>query len=421
MMGGEISVQSEYGVGSVFTARIRQKSVNGKVIGPEVAENLKAFRYELQKRNESARLQRIRLPYARVLVVDDNATNLDVAKGLMRPYGMKVDCVLSGRQAIDAIREESVKYDAVFMDHMMPGMDGIEAAGLIRAIGTRYARSVPIIALTANAIIGNKDMFLQNGFQDFISKPVELAHLDAIIRKWVKSKEREQAHEDRPMQADGDDDAPGSGLRGALDRLSGNGRRESGMENISGLDMARLTARLGGNMQMCRHVLQSFVKHNRPLLDEIDGVTQARLPGHAIAVHGIKGALRSIGGDTLGEKAEALEKASKAGDFDFVRAHNAAFVQSARQLMDRIDAFLCEGAPRESRPRKGAPDAAALLRVHAACEKYDIDEIDAAMAELEAFAYESGGELVLWLRENVDQMNYDEIVERLSPASQPEV
>jgi CheY-like chemotaxis protein len=96
------------------------------------------------------------MPYGKILVVDDVLTNLDVAKGMMAPYDMTIHCVTSGRQAIELVRDEELRYDAIFMDHMMPEMDGIEAVRIIREeIGSEYARTVPIIALTANALVGN--------------------------------------------------------------------------------------------------------------------------------------------------------------------------------------------------------------------------------------------------------------------------
>jgi CheY-like chemotaxis protein/two-component sensor histidine kinase len=176
MMDGAIFVESEYGKGSVFTVRFRQNFISGETIGAEVVKNLKNFQYSNSKRKKNSQMIRIRLPYARVLVVDDVVTNLDVVKGMMKPYGMQIDCVGSGYEAVEAIRIGKVKYNAVFMDHMMPGMNGMEATKIIREeIGTEYAKNLPIIALTANAIVGNREMFLSNGFHDFLSKPIEIA------------------------------------------------------------------------------------------------------------------------------------------------------------------------------------------------------------------------------------------------------
>ena len=185
MMDGEISAESEYGKGSIFRARIRQDFVDTVSIGPEVAENLRKFRYAEDKRIVSKKLVRPDLSFAKVLVVDDMQNNLDVAAGLLGKYKMQVDCVLSGQEAVERIRFGKPVYNVIFMDHMMPGMDGIEAANAIRALDTDYARTIPIIALTANAIQGTEQLFYANGFQAFLSKPIDIMQLDSVIRKWV--------------------------------------------------------------------------------------------------------------------------------------------------------------------------------------------------------------------------------------------
>ncbi|MDR2731460.1 MAG: transporter substrate-binding domain-containing protein, partial [Treponema sp.] len=172
MMDGEINVESEYGKSTAFSLRLRQGFVNDTPIGADIANKLRNFCYADNKLIFTKKLIRLNLSYARVLVVDDMQTNLDVAAGLLRSYKMQVDCVDNGPAAIERIREEAPVYNTIFMDHMMPEMDGIETADSIRAIGTEYARNIPIIALTANAIQGTDQMFYEHGFQAFISKPI---------------------------------------------------------------------------------------------------------------------------------------------------------------------------------------------------------------------------------------------------------
>jgi signal transduction histidine kinase/AmiR/NasT family two-component response regulator len=192
MMNGEISVESEYGVGSTFHLRLNQGFVNDKTIGKETAERLCSFRYSQGKNNDGKKLIRSDLGFARVLVVDDMQTNLDVAAGLLGKYKMQVDCVLNGHEAIERITKGMQEppaapiYNAIFMDHMMPEMDGIETVKKIRALGSEYARTIPVIALTANAIQGTENLFLANDFQAFIPKPIDIMQLDAIVRNWVK-------------------------------------------------------------------------------------------------------------------------------------------------------------------------------------------------------------------------------------------
>jgi CheY-like chemotaxis protein len=191
MMGGEISVQSEYGKGTVFTAVIRQGFGTENKIGKETVENLRNFSYSDKKKQVQGKLIRPNLSYARVLVVDDLKMNLEVAAGMLRKYKMQVDCVSSGQESIDRIAAKEPVYDAIFMDHMMPGMDGIEATKRIRNLETEYAASIPIIALTANAVEGNEQMFLENGLNAFLPKPFGTVNINKIIQRWVRDKNRE--------------------------------------------------------------------------------------------------------------------------------------------------------------------------------------------------------------------------------------
>ena len=122
-------------------------------------------------------------PKARVLIVDDNVINLKVAVGLMRPYNMQIMTVDSGKAALTMLRSQD--FDIVFMDHMMPEMDGVEATKLIREMEGDYYKKLPIIALTANAVNGVREMFIESGFNDFIAKPIELTALDRVLKTWL--------------------------------------------------------------------------------------------------------------------------------------------------------------------------------------------------------------------------------------------
>jgi CheY-like chemotaxis protein len=125
-------------------------------------------------------------PGAKVLIVDDLEINLKVAKGLMSPFKLQVDLCLSGTEAIEMAAENT--YDLIFMDHMMPGMDGLEATEEIRRLPK--GKTVPIVALTANAVFGVKEMFLSRGMNDFISKPIEIAKLEVVLAKWIPKDKR---------------------------------------------------------------------------------------------------------------------------------------------------------------------------------------------------------------------------------------
>jgi CheY-like chemotaxis protein len=160
-------------------------------------ENLNSFHFLDKKKSIQGKLVRPNLSYVKVLVVDDLPMNLDVAAGMLRKYKMKVDCVTSGQEAVNTIAAGEPVYDAVFMDHMMPVMDGMEATKRIRGLGTEYAKNIPIIALTANAVAGNEQMFLKNGFNAFLPKPFNAMLLHAVIEQWVRDKSKEQLTENK--------------------------------------------------------------------------------------------------------------------------------------------------------------------------------------------------------------------------------
>lgn len=177
-MGGAISVKSEYGKGSSFTFHVAQEVIDSEPIGPWEKTGVQ------KKRKETS--ARFRAPEAKVLVVDDTKINLKVATGLLKTLEIKADTAASGKECLEKVKAE--KYDIIFMDHMMPEMDGIEATKKIREIEGEYFKNVPVIALTANAVNGAKEMFLESGFQDFVSKPIDMDELCNCIKKYAQEK-----------------------------------------------------------------------------------------------------------------------------------------------------------------------------------------------------------------------------------------
>jgi signal transduction histidine kinase len=413
IMGGKISVKSEYGKGSNFTVIFPQKLIdcmeNGdKVIGPEIAANIKNFNYS-KRRSSKPRLRRIPAPYANVLVVDDVIYNLDVARGMMKPYKMQIDCVTSGQEAVDAIREEKVKYNAIFMDHMMPEMDGIEAAQIIRdEIATEYAKKIPIIAFTANAIAGNEEMFLSKGFQDFLSKPIENLRLDTVINKWIRDEEQDKLYEDEEIQE-----------YSGEERRSGKDRRKENIQSlikgeIKGVDLQKGLERFNGDKDTFFDVMRSFALNTRQLLEIIREVDEEKLKDYAIHVHGVKSSCRGICCESLGSRAEALEMAAKAGNLAFVQENNTPFINDVLFLIGEIETAFTDDNVQTEKPKKDKPYKEALISLKTACKNLQIEVVDSIIKEIECFEYTDDDNLVLWLKENADQMNYSEIDERLS-------
>jgi signal transduction histidine kinase/DNA-binding response OmpR family regulator len=418
MMSGSISVTSEYGKGSAFSVRILQGFVGDAVIGKELAENLTEFRYIIARQDRNKQMVRTYIPYARVLVVDDVATNLDLAKGIMKPYGMTVDCVKSGQSAIDLVRKGEPRYNAIFMDHMMPGMDGVEAVRIIRNdIDSEYARTVPVIALTANAITGNDKFFLNNGFQDFLTKPIDIVKLNEAINHWVRDKKQE-----KELGLDTESklvERLAAEIRGAAEE-----EHDRNIEDriailirtihVEGLDAEKGLERFGGDGKSYMESLRSYVVHTPELLAAARD--PERLADYAITVHGIKGSSRGISADGIGQKAEELEHAAKAGDLDLVKTKNGDFLLATELFIADLSGLLDILEANLDKPHRDAPDPALLDRLRNAAEQYDMGELDSAMEELEQYVYDSDVELAPWLREQVDKSEFEEITKRLAPA-----
>jgi signal transduction histidine kinase/AmiR/NasT family two-component response regulator len=402
MMDGTISVESEYGSGSSFTVRIRQEIADARPIGQEVSENLSSFRLIETKRRRGKNLVRARMPYGKVLVVDDVITNLDVAKGLLLPYELTIDCVLSGQEAIDRVRKGAVKYDAIFMDHMMPGMDGIEATRIIREeIGTDYAKMVPVIALTANALAGNEEIFLASGFNGFLAKPIDIFKLDAILNQWVRDKQSKETL----WKAEQEKSAAAGVSSGGPGILEG--------ETLEGMDFAAGLRRYGDEALYLR-VLQSYVTHSPKLLDQLRSLSRETLQDYAVTVHGLKGASYGVCANKTGRDAEELEYAAKVRDYERVRAKNMAFIERTETLLEGLGKLLEKTGEGKNKKRKvAAPDKGVLEKLLDATKHFKPAIMEDLVQELEAWEYKSGGELVPWLREQLDNLEYDAIREKL--------
>jgi signal transduction histidine kinase/CheY-like chemotaxis protein len=422
MMNGAIHVTSEYGKGTVFNVKILQGFVSDTVIGKELAEKLKKFRYTMARQDRNKQLVRAHIPYARVLVVDDVPTNLDLAKGIMKPYGMTVDCVTSGPAAIDLVRKEEPRYNAIFMDHMMPGMDGIEAVRVIRnEIDSEYSGTVPIIALTANAIIGNEELFLNNGFQAFLTKPIDIIKLNEVVNRWVRDKnlEKELDLDTESRITDGEAGAAGEGgMPGGEDAR--NRLAEMFLSfRVEGLDSEKGLDRFGGDGKAYIDSLRSYVVYTPSLLETaMTAKIVGSLSDYAITIHGIKGSSYGICANTIGQEAEKLEHAAKEGNTALIEEENDAFMKTAEQFIAGLAKVLDMMEETLQRPCKAAPDPVLLARIRDAAENYDIGEIDGVMEELEQYSYESDSGLVSWLREQIDKSEFGEIIERLLPEEQ---
>jgi HPt (histidine-containing phosphotransfer) domain-containing protein len=201
-------------------------------------------------------------------------------------------------------------------------------------------------------------MFLGKGFQAFISKPIEILRLDAVIKQWVRDKELEKTFACKQATA---------GSETLIDKRTGYDRRIFS-EKINGLDMHKGLDRFGGDGDSYLEVLHSFATNTGPLIDALKKVNEPdgldNLTGYAVTVHGIKGSSRGIGAGAVGDQAEALERAAKAGDFDFVAACTPAFIATVSKLVTDIEGLLQRNTQRNPKPKKDKPGRETLLKLH---------------------------------------------------------
>lgn len=354
------------------------------------------------KKKTFDRSQIVPLTFARVLVVDDNTTNLQVAQGLMAPYKMKIDVATSGFKAIELVK--TIKYDAIFMDHMMPEMDGIETTQHIRELNIDYCKVVPIIALTANAMSGAKDMFLEAGMDDFVAKPIEMTELNRVLKKFVQPKAPEGYMKEVALQQQKKGDAaPAAGMGLGMPMLalaradapvmqqllvqnnallnqnllllkhmfgepvapegqpfaqgvpapsaapSGAAQpsepeqeaEEELHDHIPGLDMQKSIDNYGGSVHIYHNILKTYyydIKAREPELEEL--YKQRDIRNFTIYVHAIKSASRGAGANELGETAYHLENAGKEGDWETIDRVYPYFREALHKVVVNVGKYV---------------------------------------------------------------------------------
>jgi len=394
LMKGEISAESEYGQGTTFHVRLKQNFVDTAILGPDASKKLRNFQYAEDKRIANKKILRLDLSYARVLVVDDVLTNLDVTAGLLRKYKMQVDCLDNGPAAIERVKTEAPVYNAIFMDHMMPDMDGIETVEHIRALGTEYAKNIPIIALTANAIHGTDQLFYSHGFQAYVTKPIDMVELDLVIRKWVRDETR--------------DDVP------VLNTPVYNDNYAPITIEIPGVDTKKGIALYAGDTSVYLALLRSYAANTPGLLEKLRIVSKETLPKYNVSVHGLKGSSANIGAESIREAAYELEKISKEGNLQGVWALNGKLIADTKIIVANIKTWLEQyDATKEKKPVQKAPDIELLKQLRQNCENYDIRGSDKILTVLESVDYEKGNELIQWLRDKIENSDFSEAADRL--------
>lgn len=322
---------------------------------------------------------------AKILIVDDNSINLTVAQGLLDPLNMQIDTALSGNAAISKITE--TMYDLILMDHMMPELDGIETTHIIRRFHSEYD-NVPIIALTANVIGDVKNMFIKEGMNDFVAKPIEVRMLINTIRKWLppeKIKKHSGAARITPPKKQVTlPDIPELNIQGALKLL--------GSEELFMTILADYYHAIPKKLKLIQTYKDNEEWHN-----------------YTVEVHALKSASRQIGADELSDRAAALEAAGNAGDIDIILQNTDDALSMYAHYHEILSPFFPEKQDKEGKP----PITADILtdvfaEMKQAIDDLDMDKMDDAIHTLDGYSFDDENRaLYVRLGEAVADMDPD--------------
>jgi len=378
LMDGEISIESEPGKGTTFTVRLPQGIISDEILGKESADNLHLFRTSSRAQMKRVQITRDPMPYGSVLIVDDVETNIYVARGLMMPYKLMIDSNDSGFGAVEKIKNGYV-FDIIFMDHMMPKMDGIEATRIIREMG--YTGS--IVALTANAVAGQAEIFLKNGFDDYISKPIDVRQLNTVLNKLIRDKQPPEVIEAARKQAAETEQSADDAQQQSVDPRFAEIFVRDALRSLSTLET---------------------IAAKNDYSDEND------LRTYTIHVHGIKTALANIGRMELSAAALKLESAGRDGMLEIIASETGSFLVQLRALVqeltpDKQDESdgAAEGDPAFLREK--------FLAIKAACGEYDESTAESAISELREKSWpQPAKELIETIAEHLLHSDFDEIV-----------
>ena len=325
LMKGNIKVDSIYGQGSTFTVTLRQEIVNPTPINLEKSSVAK---------NNALKAREIKVRDTHVLVTDDNPMNLKVIKNAFEYYGLTVDTASSGAEAIQFCKNTS--YDLIFMDQMMPHMDGIEAMQTIRTLSPHYAIGgvCKIVALTANAILGVRDELLNLGFDEYLSKPVQFENLESLLIKLIPENKFENngitLNMPKPIP-----NVTAPDLRPSEINL------QTLKDMFPQLNITIALSYCNDNQGLFRDILHIFYEDSPEQLDKLRQLwDEKNYKKFIIQIHTLKNQLLNIGYTKLAEDAKALELAAKENYSNFIEEHLDSFVNTYTKFLQQLERVL---------------------------------------------------------------------------------
>ena len=317
LMGSDLSVHSKYGKGSEFSFAVEQEVVKWEEMG-DIQSRLDDAVSDAYEYHEL-----FHAPDACILVVDDTEMNLTVMQSLLKKTDIRIDTALSGRDAVKMAGEK--QYDVIFIDHMMPDMDGIETLSNIRNVGK--SKLTPAVALTANAISGAREMYLDAGFTDYLSKPVDGIKLERMLAALLPA--------EKVIKSEADFCEAKTDIH-HIDEEETNSDFVEKLSSITEID-AQKGLKNCGTEEGYRSVLMVFHQTAKSKAGEIEEYYYEQDVGNfAVKVHALKSSARIVGADALSELAKSLEDAAKAGDAEFVNNNTDKLLEMYRELDEKL-------------------------------------------------------------------------------------
>ncbi|MDY5521641.1 MAG: ATP-binding protein [Agathobacter sp.] len=329
LMGGEVFAESTYGKGSCFTAKIPQKIADAKPMGDF------GKRYQQYLSTSDDDKLSFLAPDAKILVVDDVTMNLKVVEGLLKATKIQIDTAVSGSECLECVK--TTQYQMIFLDHMMPEMDGLETLEHMKNLADNPNAQTPVIMLTANAIVGAKEEYIEAGFTDYLTKPIRETELLEMILKYLPEElVCENGGQGIEKSQDAQDmEQPEAGGEGAepLQRL----------EQLEGLDVKTGLIYCMNEEDFYIEMLQEFLQADKAsqlkhFLAEEDW------DNYRTTVHALKSTSLTIGAAHLSGEAKALEMAAKEGNMDYIRSHHDGVMDEYKELTDHLKEILENGA-----------------------------------------------------------------------------
>ena len=365
-------------------------------------------------------------PGVRAMVVDDEPMNLMVAEGILRDYQMQVKTAESGMKALELCDKE--EFDLIFLDHMMPEMDGVETLKRLRKMHAEEERTLTVIAFTANAVSGAREMFLQEGFDEFVSKPIEYLELERVLKKVlpkasIRFEDKEKHEKGRYEQDSGKSELHAK--KQEAEEGTGNAIVEE--DTISRLMELGINTHSG--LQYCRNdrefyieLLAKFAQDAATKEQVIDALWQKEdLANYRIMVHALKSSAKMIGADSLSELARKVEEAAKNQDVDYIKQNHEELLTTYREtsleLLQALD-FDNETETEDLENSTQISEAELLERLNALKDSFDTFEADRAealMAEMGNMMYGeiSVEELLREIREDVEEFEFGKASEKV--------